>query len=197
MMIFKFIYNQKLMNGIFLTLLPLIIPSNTILNGVLVFSSLIVVHILSNLSIVAMHKYLESKAYKTSIKLGISVVIPLVLGLVFSVIFKDFSSQIINITCFVAIASMLLNTVLDIKYDKVLDNIKSYLPQLIILSIILIVIALVREVIGIGKILGFALPIVNLKPIGFFSQTAGGLLLLGVIVALYSLLLKNNEEENK
>lgn len=192
----KFIHNQKLMNSIFLSLIPLIIPSNNLIDALILCLSLITVHILSNIAIILVSKYVNITTYKIPIKLSVCVVISFILGLIFSLIFKEYSSLAVNTACYVAISEMLLNTLLEVDFNSFKENLKYCLPHLAIISIILIVTAFVRELIGSGKIFGFALPLGNLKPIGFFSHVSGGLLLLGIIVVLYSLLIKNNEEEN-
>ncbi len=192
---FKFIRNQKLMNSIFLILIPLIIPSNTVINALLVSLSLIVVHILSNASITAINSKLENKPYRIPVILGVCVAIPVVLGLVFGLIFNDYSSVIVELSCFVAIGEMLLCVLVDSKYDNFKENIISCLPSAAIIAVILLLIGFLREIIGLSSLLGFALPVGNLKPIGLFNQTEGGLLLLGILVVLYSILIRNNEEE--
>lgn len=192
----KFIHNQKLMNSIFLSLIPLIIPSNNLIDALILCLSLITVHILSNIAIILVSKYVNIKTYKIPIKLSVCVVISFILGLIFSLIFKEHSSLAVNTACYVAISEMLLNTLLEVDFNSFKENLKYCLPHLAIISIILIVTAFVRELIGSGKILGLVLPLGNLKPIGLFDHPTGGLLLLGIIVVLYSLLIKNNEEEN-
>ena len=124
------------------------------------------------------------------------MVISFIFGLIFSLIFKEYSSLAVNTACYVAISEMLLNTLLEVDFESFKENAKYCLPHLAIISTILIITAFVRELIGSGKILGLVLPLGNLKPIGLFDHEAGGLLLLGIIVVLYSLLIKNNEEEN-
>ena len=194
---FKFIYNQKLMNSVFLSLIPLIIPSNNLFDAILICISLITVHILANISIFVIHKHVNNSTYKAPLNLVICVAIPFLLGLIFSMIFNGYSHLIINTACFVAISEILLIALLDVNYNDLKENIKTCLPVPVIISIILIVIAFLRELIGLGEVLGCALPLGNLRPVGLFNQAPGGLLLLGVVVVLYSLLIKNNEEENK
>ena len=190
----KYIYDQKLMNGIFLALIPLIIPTNSILSATIVAVSMIVVHILFNISLTLLNEKIINKPYFNLAKLSLNAIIPFVFGLVFSLIFKSYSSIIINLSCYVAISDILLNTTINTSFKDFKENIKGCLPPIAILSIILLITAFIRELIGWGSLFGFSLLIGNLKPIALFNQTAGGLLLLGIIVALYSLLIKNNKE---
>lgn len=192
----KFIYNQKLMNSIFLSLIPLIIPSNNLIDALIVSLSLITVHILSNITIILVSKYVNKTTYKIPINLSVCVVITFILGLIFSLIFKEYSSLAVNTACYVAISEMLLNTLLEVDFESFKDNAKYCLPHLAIISIILIVTAFVRELIGSGKIFGLVLPLGKLKPIGLFDHEVGGLLLLGIIVVLYSLISNNGVEKN-
>ena len=193
----KFFYNQNFMNVIFLTLVPLMISANTVIRALFMSFSLIVVHILFNIAITLLHEKLSGAIYEIPAKLGVCIAIPALLCLILSVIFKAYSLEIINLYIFVTIAQVLLNTLSDIKYDSLMNNIKSCLPSVIILSVILIVICFIREVIGLGSLFGFTLPLGNLRPIGLFAQTSGGLLLLGILIALYSLLVKKNEEDER
>ena len=135
---FKFIFNQKLMNSIFLSLIPLLIPSNNLFDALLVCVSLITVHISTNTTIYATHKYIKNSAYKAPLKLLLCIAIPFILGLIFSLISKGYSSLIINTASFVGISELLLNTLLDVNYNNLKENIKTCLPAPVILSIILI-----------------------------------------------------------
>ena len=189
--------NQKLMNGIFLCLVPLMIESYSIINSLIISASIFVLQIISNMVITFIYQRVAKTKYNTPIALGVFVIMPLILALICSLIFKGFSSDITDICCYVVITLILLNTIVDFKYVNIKANVLSCLPSVTILSAILIVIGFIREILGLGSFFGFKLSIGNLAPIGLFNQTSGGLLLLGIIVVLYSLLHNKGKEEDR
>ena len=195
--IYKYLNNRKLMNGIFLCLVPLIIESYSIINSLVISASVFTLHIITNIAITLIHQKFENTKYHSPIELGVFVIIPLIIALICSFIFKDFWSDITDICCYVVLSLILLNSIFDCKHNNIKESVLSCLPSVAILSVLLIVIGFIREIIGLGSFCGLKLTIGNLSPIGLFRQTSGGLLLLGIIVVLYSLLLNKGKEEER
>lgn len=193
----KFILNKEQRNSVFLCLIPLMITSNTAVNSIITTLLLLTTLFLTTICFTVLNKKLKGNSYKAPIYFAISITVPITLGVILSLIFITSANYIFYIATIVTISQLILSIIVKINSKSYKSNIMAILPIMVVMSATLLVFGFLREILGSGLLFGFSLLKGNLRPIELFNKTAGGLLLLGVIIFLYSLLVKNDTEEEE
>ena len=181
--------------NICLCLMPLLVPSYNLTNTSIVIFSMLFLHFLVLIAWIYISKFFTDKAYYNLIKVSLPIVIVSVLGFIFSLIFKDLSEFIVNLLPYIIASELLLIMLFKIDCDNIKENLKNYCEIMPIFSVILLVLGFLRELIGLASLFNIKLILGNFKGVVFFRHTAGGILLLGVLMEIFYLIINKKEEK--
>ena len=191
----KINYKNINITSIAICLIPLLVPSFSLINAAISIISLAIVHLIFTVVWQYIYKFFKDKSFCNLLMIGLPIIILSLLSVCFSLIFNRFSDYMTNLVPYIAVSEILIIMLLYTVHTDIKTNLKDYFFLMIKFAVFLLPIGFLRELVGLVCILGIKLPALNFKGIGFFQHTAGGILLLGILSAVFSWYVNKKEEE--
>ena len=186
----KVLFDRKVYYPLFIAAVPLLATVCSVLTAVAAALISVITITLSALIISALKGFLN-KTTAPFAQLIISVGIVGMLTIPLSLILPD---EVEALGIYLPLLAVIAPIVTD--YGRYLESSvgKAALDALIPAAghgVLIIICGIIREVIGLGSILGIDLYTKWLAPVAFFATPAGGLLLLGLLLIAYNVIVKH------
>ncbi len=186
----KVLFDRKVYYPLFIAAVPLLATVCGTLTAVAAALASVITVTLSALIISALKGFLN-KTTAPFAQLVISVGIVGILTVPLALILPD---EVEALGIYLPLLAVIAPIITD--YDPCLESSagKAALGALIPAAghgVLIIICGIIREVIGLGSILGFDLYTKWLAPVAFFATPAGGLLVLGLLLIAYNVIVKH------